>query len=321
VCRTSSKDQKSFTHECRIRRYDGEYRWILTSGKPTYSTEGIFTGFIGTSIEIHDQRLINRELEQRVNQRTNELNDLNKDLERSNHDLQQFASVASHDLQEPLGKIISFTDKLQKNKQQYPGETNSYLEKISSASLRMTHLIDDLLNFSRLTTTNQKFAKVNLDKIIKSTLKEFDGSIKEKKAKVKVGSLPVIEAVGIQMSQLFQNLLSNALKFSKEGIAPIIKIESHVPSARQLPVEFKNNKSAYIEIICTDNGIGFSRKFAEQVFNIFQRLNEREDYRGAGIGLALCRKIVNNHGGKIYAESTRNKGTSFHIILPVKQGV
>jgi len=133
--------------------------------------------------------------------------------------------------------------------------------------------------------------------------------------------LPVIEAISIQLSQLFHNLISNALKFSKDKTPPVIKIESHPLPARKIPEEFKNNKSTYVEIVCTDNGIGFSRKYAEQIFTIFQRLNDREDYAGTGIGLALCRKIVNNHGGKIYAESAKNKGATFHIILPLVQTV
>jgi two-component system CheB/CheR fusion protein len=315
------EEKKSYQSEYRLRRIDGEYRWILSIAKPTYSSEGTFTGFIGTCTEIHDKRLMNEELEKRVEQRTNDLQEMNKELERSNSELQQFAYVASHDLQEPLRKIITFSDSLDRYKDNLPEKGKAYVEKIATSAERMTRLIDDLLNFSRISRADEQFASTDLNDVLKSVLGDFDLIINQKKAIISKDKLPEIEAIPIQMKQLFHNLLSNALKFSKEGVAPLINITS-----RKLPKEevekllVPNRSLDYIEIVFKDNGIGFNADFCEQIFNVFQRLNASKDYPGTGIGLALCRKIVNNHGGTIHAYSQENEGASFYVVLPVKRG-
>src|SRR5688572_10291729 len=311
--------QEPFRVEYRLRRYDGEYRWILSVGKPTYSPEGVFTGFLGPCTEIHDQRLINEELEKRVQLRTHELQDKNEELERSNNELQQFAYVASHDLQEPLRKIIAFSDRLGHFKEAFPEKGQNYVDKIMQAAERMTRLIDDLLNFSRTSRRTEKFKRIDLNKLLENVLVDFDEIINQKIATIHQDKLPTVEAIPVQIEQLFHNILSNAFKFTKKDIPPVISISLNKLTPEQTREMNLNTATDYIEIIFRDNGIGFNPEFREQIFVIFKRLNDREQYPGTGIGLALCRKIVNNHGGKMYVESEENDGAAFHVILPIKQ--
>jgi two-component system CheB/CheR fusion protein len=314
------EEKRPYQVEYRLRRFDGAYRWVLSTAKPTHSPDGNFTGFIGTCTEVHDKRLMNEELEKRVEQRTNDLQEMNRELERSNNELQQFAYVASHDLQEPLRKIITFSDSLDRYKDQMPEKATTYVEKIATSAERMTRLIDDLLNFSRISRTTEQFVSTDLNDILKSVMGDFDLIINQKKAVINKEPLPVIEAIPVQMKQLFHNLLSNALKFSKEGVPPEIELTSRpLPKEELEKVLVPDRSMDYIEIVVKDNGIGFSPDFCEQIFNVFQRLNATKDYPGTGIGLALCRKIVNNHGGEIHAFSKENEGASFHVVLPVKQ--
>jgi two-component system CheB/CheR fusion protein len=313
-------DKKELFHvEFRLNRYDGEQRWVMFTGKPTFSTDGNFTGYIGTSTDIDEQKHMVDKLDKLVSQRTFDLQEINKELQRSNSELEQFAYVASHDLQEPLRKIMTFSDRLQTFNEVLPDLGKKYIEKIEASTHRMSQLIDDLLNFSSSTRADKKFTQTDLDKILKLELADFEVIANQKKASINADKLPEIEAIPVQMEQLFHNLISNALKFSKEDEAPVITI-----SVREVPIaeidahpELESSVP-HIEIIFKDNGIGFSPEFAEQIFVIFQRLNEKRNSPGTGIGLALCRKIVNNHGGKIYAESSPNEGTAFHIILPKK---
>lgn len=309
-----------FEIEYRMRRHDGEYRWILDIAKPTFNPTGEFSGYIGSCTEIHDKKLIHEELERRVQARTYDLQNSNKDLDRSNSELQQFAYVASHDLQEPLRKIMTFTDRLQRFKKVLPEAGINYVDKIAESCDRMTSLIDELLNFSRITHVATVFEKTDLKGVLKQVLADLETGIQDKNAVIHFGNLPVIEAIPVLMKQLFFNLISNALKFSKEGVRPVITVSSAMLVENDIN-EFNNlDKSlTYVKIAVEDNGIGFNPDFSEQIFVIFQRLNYRENYPGTGIGLALCRKIVNNHNGEIFAVSKEGTGACFNIIIPVEQ--
>jgi len=317
---SSFDERKPFHTEYRLRRHDGEYRWVMSSGTPTYSANGNFTGYIGTLTDIHNQKMLNVELDTLVQQRTYELQEINKELEHSNAELEQFAYVASHDLQEPLRKIITFSDRLQAYKDDLPDMGKKYVEKIESSSWRMSRLIDDLLNFSSTARADKEFVATDLDEILKDLIGDFDVIVSQKNATINYDKLPLIEAIPLQMEQLFHNIISNALKFSKEDEAAVIKISARKVSREEINRYQELEKSLpHIEIIFEDNGIGFPPEFAEQIFVIFQRLNDQKNYTGTGIGLALCRKIVSNHSGKIYAESKPGEGTKFHIILPEHQ--
>jgi two-component system CheB/CheR fusion protein len=306
--------------EYRMKRSDGEYRWVLDVAKPYYSDDQKFLGYIGTSTELHDKRLHMDELDRQVKERTKELKTINSELKRSNSELEQFAYVASHDLQEPLRKILTYIDRIQYHDGLLPTASKGYFEKIVESARRMTKLIDDLLDFSTISFSKKTFVKVDLNRVIKDVLADLDLLIIEKKGKVTFdGKLPVIEGEPMQMTQLFYNLIGNALKFARESIAPRVKI-SYVTLSDDAVSQFKelDGPGPYIQLIIADNGIGFNPEFAEQIFVIFQRLNERKKFPGTGIGLALCKRIVTNHHGHIFARSNSN-GSDFYVILPLTQ--
>ncbi|WP_018611480.1 CheR family methyltransferase [Segetibacter koreensis] len=316
----SFEEKKSFTLEYRMKRFDGEYRWIFNSGVPTFDANGEFTGYTGSCTEIHDKR-INESLEKLVKERTRELQEANRGLENSNNELAQFAYVASHDLQEPLRKIITFSNRFKDNfNNLLPDNGKELIEKINSSSERMRNLINDLLNFSRIARFEKNFVSTDLNEVIKNVVSDFDLLIQEKNADLKFDKLPVIQAVPLLMDQLFHNLLGNALKFTAPDTKPVITITCRGLEENEVK-KFPTLDSSlhYYEIAVKDNGIGFPQEFADQIFVIFQRLNGKDNYPGTGIGLALCRKIARSHHGEIHAESHENEGTVLYVILPEHQ--
>lgn len=245
--------------------------------------------------------------------KNNELNAINLALQSSNNDLMQFASVASHDLQEPVRKINIFANLLHELE---GGEVSEkalkYLNKIISSSERMKILILDLLNYSRLSNSANSFVKISIADIIQQVLTDLELVIEEKKAIVTIGTLPELFVNPSQMRQVFYNLLFNSLKFSKPGVVPEIGISSVIEN------DTANAKGGTtIKIIVTDNGIGFNNKYAGNIFTLFERLNTKDAYEGSGIGLSITKKIIEKHNGYISAESIEGKGSAFTITLPI----
>lgn len=263
-------------------------------------------------------REANDRLENRVIERTAELNKTNVELARSNRELQDFAFVASHDLQEPLRKIQAFGDRLRiKQGANLGDEGRDHLERMQNAARRMQTLINDLLTFSRVTTKAQPFVTVNLEKVAEEVLEDLETRIQQTGGRVEVENLPVIDADPLQMRQLLQNLIGNALKFHRAGAPPVVKVMGSL-----LPVDKivqNDSKSGLCRIKIEDNGIGFDEKYLDRIFTPFQRLHARGEYEGTGMGLAVCRKITERHGGSITAESAPDAGTTFIVTLPVKQ--
>jgi two-component system, chemotaxis family, CheB/CheR fusion protein len=263
-------------------------------------------------------KLFSDELEKQVLERTYSLHKANTELNYSNESLEQFAYIASHDLQEPLRKIRTFSSMLKEQfNDMLPMEAQELITKISGSSERMSILIKEVLDFSRILHGDTIFEKVNLNQIISDIINDFDLLVTEKNALVKCDQLPVIEAIPSQINQLFTNLIGNALKFSKKNIAPVILITSKILSKEELkehPTLIQD--IAYCEISVKDNGIGFEQQFANQIFLIFHRLHGRNEFSGTGIGLALCKKIAINHNGEIYADSKETDGALFRILLP-----
>jgi two-component system sensor kinase FixL len=232
-----------------------------------------------------------------------------KALEASNKDLQDFIFVASHDLQEPLRKIHAFGNFLDQEEAKTLSETGKdYLKRIRDASQRMSTLLSDLLDLTRITTRAKPFSRVDLNVIVQEVLSDLEIRLQETGGKVEMRELPVLDADPAQMRQLFQNLISNALKFHKPGETPLIRISSEVDKTEGI-----------CRLQVSDNGIGFDAKYAEKIFNIFQRLHGQGQYPGTGIGLAICRKVAERHGGKIQAQSEEGKGATFTITLPLRQ--
>ncbi|MBE9464915.1 ATP-binding protein [Dyadobacter subterraneus] len=295
--------------EFRIIAEDGEEKYLYVRGHNSIDEITGHNISIGTAFNVTTLREIQSELERKV-----------KDLNKSNEDLEEFAYVASHDLQEPLRKIISFGERLEsKTKDILDKEQEVYLSRILSATRRMQKMINNLLEFSRVTSSSNVFEPTDLNDILGSTLSDLEVTIQQKQAVLKIDKLPVIDANPTQMSQLFINLISNSLKFTKPDTAPVISLqvkELTVSEAlkRKMPVEKK-----YIKITLKDNGIGFSNENASRIFTIFQRLRGRSEFEGAGIGLSVCKKVVESHHGIIEAFGIPDQGATFEIILPVSQ--
>ena len=258
-------------------------------------------------------------LEDRVRERTSELSTLNVELERSNRELRDFAFVASHDLQEPLRKIQAFGDRLRTVQgPKFDEQGRDYLDRMSGAAERMHTLINDLLSYSRVTTKALPFEPTDLNDIVDGVLGDLETRIEQSGGRINVGKLPTIDADAVQMRQLFQNLIANALKFAKDGTSPIVDVSGEVFQGEVASVG-RSMPEQLVRIAVSDNGIGFDEKYLDRIFTPFQRLHGRNEYEGTGIGLAVCRKIVERHGGSLTAESTPGKGSTFIAILPTVQ--
>jgi len=234
------------------------------------------------------------------------------ELARSNAELEQFAFAASHDLQEPLRKIQAFADRLRvKSAKSRSPEIHDYLERMQNAASRMQTLINDFLAFSRVIRGSQPFTAVELKTIIEEVLSDLELRIEKSGARVEVGELPAIDADPMQMRQLMLNLIGNALKFQPEGGTPVVTIHSRMITA--------SSGEQLCEITVQDNGIGFEEQYLEKIFAVFQRLHGRSEYEGTGVGLAICRRITDRHGGAITAKSKLGEGATFIVTLPVRQ--
>lgn len=242
------------------------------------------------------------------------------ELARSNAELEQFAYVASHDLQEPLRKIQAFGDRLKTrcdavNLQ----DGRDYLERMQSAAARMQTLINDLLTFSRVISASQPFVPVDLHQVVRGVLSDLEVRIEQKKASIEIGELPTIDGDPLQMRQLLQNLIGNALKFQPPGGQPVVRINARILKSPFAGTPDEDPYAEQCELTIQDNGIGFEEKYLEKIFAVFQRLHGRNEYEGTGVGLAVCRRITDRHGGTITAKSKLGEGATFIVTLPVRR--
>jgi PAS domain S-box-containing protein len=309
ITENAIKSKREFEYGCVLKTKKGKLKDVFTKAKIVCDTEGKVEKLIGITRDITDLKNLEKEQERTF-----------RELNRSNKELEEFAYVASHDLQEPLRKISTFNERL-KNKfgTALGTDGNMYLDRIISSTENMRLLIDNLLEFSRISRSSQEYVKCDLNLVMKEVISDLELKIEETNAEFKLSNLPTIEAVPLEMKQLFNNLLSNSIKFRNPDLKPIITINSdkinkteivnfHLPIDRQ-----------YVKIEVSDNGIGFEEEYAERIFQIFQRLHGKTEYAGSGIGLAICKKIMDNHEGYIFGKSDLGKGASFIIILPEKQ--
>ncbi|MGB8193746.1 MAG: PAS domain-containing protein, partial [Chitinophagaceae bacterium] len=305
---------KEYHHEMRLKDSTGEYRWFHSAGIPVKNETGKVIKWIGALTDIHEQKLFSEKLEKLVDERT-------KELYRSNEDLQQFAHVASHDLKEPVRKIRIFGGRLaQEFAKDLPEKAKMYLNKIESAATRAYAMIDGVLIYSSLDGQDLLAEKLDLDEMIGSIESDLEVLISQKGATIHHNGLPEIEGSFTLIYQLFYNLVNNSLKFSRDDRAPLIEIRSEAVHATDLIKSgLKENENAYVKLIVRDNGIGFSEGEAGRIFKTFSRLHSKDQYEGTGLGLALCKKIVERHRGAISASGEENIGAIFEIILPRSQ--
>jgi signal transduction histidine kinase len=239
-------------------------------------------------------------------------------LEQSNKELQDFASVASHDLQEPLRKVQAFSDRLRtRSGAVLDDQARDYLDRVQNAAQRMQTLINDLLTYARVSTKAQPFVSTDLVKVTREVVSDLEVRIEQANGRVEVGELPQLDADPLQVRQLMQNLIGNALKYKRPDVAPVVKVFGRHPVNKPL-VPVGHSANPFCEILIEDNGIGFDEIYVDRIFTIFQRLHGRTEYEGTGVGLAVCRKIAERHGGTITARSTLGAGSTFMVTLPMR---
>jgi signal transduction histidine kinase len=293
--------------ELKIITRSGNEKMIHAIGRVVLGMDGEPLKLIGSVRDVTKQRAIENSLEAKV-----------AELNKSNTELEEFAYIASHDLQEPLRKISTFSDRLaDKYTDILPEDGKMYLQRITSSADNMRALIHNLLEFSRVSKTNEPFMPVSLDIVIREVMNDFELLIDETGTKIQTAELPKVFSSVALMKQLFCNLINNAIKFRKKGTPVEISITSLPVTAIQKRTYCLDLDKAYVDISIHDNGIGFDNEYAGKIFQIFQRLHGKSDYPGSGIGLAICKKIVEKHNGHIYAKGTEGEGAVFHIILPL----
>lgn len=297
--------------EHRIRKKDGSYRWYLSRAIPQRDEERNIIKWFGTATDIHAAKEHANILEEEVRRRTQQLNELNASLQQSNNDLQQFAHVASHDLKEPLRKVKVFSGRLADDPAtKFSDKAKVYLNKVDSAVDRMFIMVEGVLNYSMLNATTQTIENVDLNTVFSNIESDLELLISQKSASLNYEKLPSVEGAAVLIYQLFYNLINNSLKFSKEGVAPYITVSSSI---------IKKEGKDFAQIKVEDNGIGFEQEQAQRIFNTFERLNSKDRYEGTGLGLSLCKRIAERHGGSIEAYGKEAQGAVFVVELPVKQ--
>jgi signal transduction histidine kinase len=298
--------RQEITFEYRIQ-LNGVVKYLSLTSKPFMDPNPL--DILGTVIDITKQKTYESQLK-----------DYTGELKRSNEDLEQFAYVASHDLQEPLRKIRAFGDRLaNRYASELDGAGEDYIQRMQSAASRMQTLIEDLLSFSRVSRSSETFQPLEMNQIMAEVLEDLDIQIKKERAVVTVGKLPGITGERMQIKRLFQNLINNAVKFHKPNQTSHIEVRGKIVKRQDILDELGLNvaDTPHARFSVKDDGIGFEEKYNDKIFNIFQRLHGRTEYEGTGIGLAICRKIVTNHKGYIAARGMENIGSEFIVILPL----
>lgn len=317
--RRSKESLRPFDFHYRIILANGQVKTLHSLGEVEVDEGGQPVKIFGTTQDVTSQKEIERKLEENIREKIKAEEILLRrtmELQQSNANLQEFAFVASHDLKEPLRKISTLGDRLlQTERDNFTAAGKVYLDKIVNAAVRMQQMVDDLLSLSQI-TEDAHVEKVSLDQLLADVLQTFEPHLESMRGIVHADPLPEAEVVPSQFRQLFQNLIANSLKFAKKDLPPVLTIRWSRIHEKDISDVALRKASSYLKLTFTDNGIGFDNRFADKIFAIFQRLHTRSEYDGTGIGLAICRKIVETHGGTIQATSTLEQGSEFTIIIP-----
>ncbi|MRX38034.1 PAS domain-containing protein [Flavobacterium sp. LC2016-23] len=304
--------------DVRIKSKSGGYRWHTAISEPVLDKDNKIIKWVGAFTDIQTEKAFTHELEKQVAERTKELEKNNIDLEKMNKELQSFAYISSHDLQEPLRKIQTFATQIIERESQNLSEIGKdKFQRMQNAAQRMQTLINDLLSYSRTSTLERVFEKTDLSEIINEVKEDLKEELEQKNATIEIIEGCELGVIPFQFRQLIYNLVSNSLKFSKPEIPPAIKIKCKIDIGENFNNEALSNNKEYCHINITDNGIGFDEQYNTKIFEVFQRLHGRELYNGTGIGLAIVKKIAENHNGFITAKGKPNEGASFDIYIPV----
>jgi PAS domain S-box-containing protein len=300
-------------HEGWRLRKDGSSFWGSVVMTALHNDDGEIIGFTKVTRDLTEKKLT----EEKLLNSSLTLEQKNKELERINEELASFAYISSHDLQEPLRKIQTFSDRIMEMEYEKLSEKGKdYFKRMQAGASRMQKLIRDILSYSRTTTSEKKLELTDLNDLLNQAKGELDVMITEKKAVIQSDRLPSINVIPFQVLQLFNNLLNNALKFSKPDETPRILVNCEIVDGHNFHQTYPPPAKEYCHISFSDNGIGFEPEYSKKIFEVFQRLHGRNEYGGTGIGLAICKKIVENHNGLISAESQLGQGATFHIYLP-----
>lgn len=303
---TAATDAGEYSKECSIVTRQGLKKQVQVTGWKMYDEKSRVVKDMGFIRDLTRQRLQETVIRKYIGE-----------LERSNRELEEFAYIASHDLQEPLRKISTFSSRLMSRANgQLDAESNEFIDRINVSVENMRLLIDSLLEFSRIARTHEVFLPVDLNVIMRQTRQDLELKVEETGTRIVARKLPVVDASATQMKQLFSNLIGNSIKFRKSGISPVIRVSAERLSDAEKEEHHLPPERVYHKIIFADNGIGFEQEYAARIFQVFQRLHGKAEYPGSGIGLSICKRIVDHHGGLISALNIPGQGARFEVILP-----
>lgn len=309
-----------FLIEHRFRKHNGEYRWQLSRAIPQKDEDGVIKMWVGSSTDIQDQKMFTTELENQVRQRTNELEQKNLDLEKMNKELQSFVYISSHDLQEPLRKIQTFSSRIVETEYELLSDTaKKYFTRMQKSAFRMQNLIQDLITYSRANVQDTNFETIDLLEVIEDLKETLSEELEKSQVTFKIHNICSLEVIPVQFKQIMHNLISNSIKFAQIDQPLEININCEKVDGKKVDLPSIADDQHFYHIRYSDNGIGFEPQYNNKIFEVFQRLHNKDAYSGTGIGLAIVKRIVENHDGFIFANGILNEGTRFDIYLPAEQ--